>query len=105
MEGDRHKSKIKEIKEYFEKQGFVCKEKVHVLRETNKPIENKTGEIDLCCQKFNNLSCFEIENGGQFQAVKNARDLEKMGKMARQKRMNYKKCQLGSHESWKEACK
>jgi len=105
MPSEKHDSKIQEIKEYFEKQGFECKEKVPVLRETNKSVENKTGEVDLCCQKFNNLSCFEIENGNQFQAVKNARDLEKMGKVARQKRMNYRKCQLGSHENWKEVCK
>lgn len=105
MPSEKHDSKIQEIKGYFERQGFECKEKVPVLRETNKPVQNKTGEIDLCCQKFNNLFCFEVENDGQFQAVKNSRDLEKMRGMARQKRMSYRKCQLGSHENWKGVCK
>jgi hypothetical protein len=104
MPSIKHQNKLKEIKDSFEREGWICKEQVSVIRENGKIIENSNGLIDLCCQKRQNLNCFEIENGAQ-QALKNSRDLEKMGQIARQKRLNYRKCQLGSQEEWRKVCK
>ena len=105
MTSVNHKNKIKEIRNYFERKGWKCSNEVPIIRNNEEIVKNNIGKIDLCCQKFISLFCFEVENGNQFQTIKNSRDLDEMGKLAKQKRMNYKRCHLGSHEDWRKVCK
>ena len=72
MPGQSHKSKVKEIRDYFEKEyNFVCNENVPIIRKKNNVVKQGNGYVDLCCEGFKSLFCWEVENqkGNAFQSV------------------------------------
>lgn len=90
MPSINHETKIREIKDQHERQGFICKKPFPMYN----PEEGNFSQIDLCCFKGEDSRCFEVEVAGK-QVLKNSKDLDRFKSTFK----NARTCQLGTKDS------
>lgn len=99
------KDEIDRIIKTYEKRGWKCRREVPTILKGKKMNESSLNRVDVCCMKKPRaIKCWELEDGPQFQTLKNARAMREYANEMRRKGFIISFCHMGSHEKSEEVC-